>query len=78
MTTAHDRLYVVSEALRATGMVADSQKLTYIPDTIISLSDEQTARQVIHLCEVLEDCDDVQHVHSNFDVPEDILEKISG
>ncbi len=78
ITTAHDRLYVVSKALRAAGLVADSQKLTYIPDNTISISDEHTAQQVIRLCEALEDCDDVQHVHANFDVPEEILEKISG
>jgi transcriptional/translational regulatory protein YebC/TACO1 len=71
-------LYVVSEALRAAGVAADSQKLIYIPDITIPISDEPTARRVIRLCDGLEARDDVQYVHANFDVPEDLLEKISG
>jgi YebC/PmpR family DNA-binding regulatory protein len=62
------------------GNPASSGRVAYLfrRKTTISISDEQTAQQVIRLCEALEDCDDVQHVCSNFDVPEDILEKISG
>jgi transcriptional/translational regulatory protein YebC/TACO1 len=44
----------------------------------VLLTDEQTASQVVKLCDALEDNDDVQHVHANFDIPEDILAKISG
>lgn len=78
ITTAHDRLYVVAEALRAAGVMADSQKLTYIPDTTIQIADESTAAQVVRLCDALEDNDDVQNVHANFDVPEEVLSKISS
>ena len=78
VTTAHDRLYAVADALRQSGVTADSQKLTFIPDTTIPLSDEMIARQVLRLCQALEDNDDVQHVHANFDVPEDLLVRISG
>jgi YebC/PmpR family DNA-binding regulatory protein len=78
VSTAHDQLYSVAEAMKAAGLAADSQKLTYVPGTTVLLTDEQTASQVIKLCDALEDNDDVQHVHANFDIPEDILAKISG
>jgi YebC/PmpR family DNA-binding regulatory protein len=78
VATAHDQLYSVAEAIKAAGLAADSQKLTYIPGTTVLLTDEQTASQVVKLCDALEDNDDVQHVHANFDIPEDILAKISG
>jgi YebC/PmpR family DNA-binding regulatory protein len=78
VTTAHDRLYAVADALRQSGVAADSQKLTFIPDTTIHLTDESVAQQVLRLCDALEDNDDVQHVHANFDIPEDILARITG
>jgi YebC/PmpR family DNA-binding regulatory protein len=78
VTTAHDRLYAVADALRQSGVAADSQKLTFIPDTIVQLTDESVAQQVLRLCDALEENDDVQQVHANFDVPEEILARISG
>ena len=78
VSTAHDQLYSVAEAMKAAGLAADSQKLTYVPGTTVLLTDEQTASQVLKLCDALEDNDDVQHVHANFDIAEDILAKISG
>lgn len=76
ITTSADRLYAVGEALKAAGAAIDSQKLTFIPETTVQLTDEHTARQVIRLCDALEENDDVQHVHANFDVPDDILAKL--
>ncbi|MHA3770676.1 YebC/PmpR family DNA-binding transcriptional regulator [Verrucomicrobiota bacterium sgz303538] len=76
--TAHDQLYAVGETLKKAGIEPDSQKLTYLPDTTVQITDESTAAQVIRLCETLEDNDDVQHVHANFDVTEDVIAKISG
>ncbi len=35
------------------------------------------AEQTLKLIEMLEDLDDVQNVHANFDIPDEILEKIS-
>jgi YebC/PmpR family DNA-binding regulatory protein len=78
VSTTHDQLYSVAEAIKAAGLAADSQKLTYVPATTVLLTDEHTASQVVKLCDALEDNEDVQHVHSNFDIPEDILAKISG
>jgi len=78
VSTAHDQLYSVAEAIKAAGLAADSQKLTYVAGTSVVLTDEHTASQVLKLCDALEDNDDVQHVHANFDIPEDLLAKITG
>lgn len=74
--TSPDRLYAVGEALKTARVAAEAQKLTYIPETTVLITDEGAARQVIRLCDALEDNDDVQHVHANFDVPEELLAKI--
>jgi YebC/PmpR family DNA-binding regulatory protein len=78
VTTAHDRLYAVSEALRKAGIDPDAQKLTYIPETTIQITDESAAAQVIRLCDALEENDDVQNVHANFEVTDDLLAKVSA
>jgi YebC/PmpR family DNA-binding regulatory protein len=75
--TAHDQLYSVAEVLKTAGVVTDSQRLTYIPETTLHIGDAQTAAQVIRLCDALEENDDVQSVHANFEVPEEVLAKVS-
>lgn len=77
VTTAPDHLYAVAEALRKAGIEPEAQKLTFIPQNTVAVADEQTASQVLQLCDALDDCDDVLQVHANFDIPEDVLTKIS-
>jgi YebC/PmpR family DNA-binding regulatory protein len=77
ITTAPDHLYSVAESLKNAGVPADSQKLTYLPDNTVPVYDETVAAQVLRLCDALEDNDDVQNVHSNFDLPEELLAKLS-
>ena len=43
------------------------------PTTTVRVEGDQ-ARKVINLVETLEDLDDVQRVHANFDVPDEVLE----
>jgi len=78
VTTPHDQLYQVGEAVKNAGINIESQKLTFIPDTIVAVTDEELASQVLRLCDVLEDNDDVQSVHSNFDISDKLLTKLSS
>src|SRR5438046_3443682 len=73
ITTSHDQLYAVAEALRNAGVTTDGQKFTFIPDTTVPVADETVARQVLRLCDALEDDDDVQNVHSNLEIPDELL-----
>ena len=77
LTTAPDQLYAVAEALKTAGLGADSQKLTYVAASSVEVTDEVIAAQVLRLIDALEDNDDVQQVHANFDVPESILARIT-
>ena len=74
--TSHDQLYAVAEALKHASVTIDGQKFTFIPDTTVSVADEEAAAQVLRLCEALEDDDDVQNVYSNLDIPEEMLAKL--
>jgi YebC/PmpR family DNA-binding regulatory protein len=73
---SHDQLYAVAEALRHAGVTTSGQKFTFIPDTTVPVVDEATALQVLRLCESLEDDDDVQHVYSNLEIPDEVLAKL--
>ena len=48
-----------------------------IPQNYIKLEGAQ-ATQMIRLVEALEENDDVQNVHSNFDVDQKLLEEVAG
>ena len=71
--TSHDQLYAVAEALKNAGVTTDGQKFTFIPDTTVPVADETVARQVLRLCDALEDDDDVQNVYSNLEIPDELL-----
>ena len=77
ITTSHDQLYAVAEALKQAGVTLDGQKFTFIPDTTVHVADEAAALQVLRLCESLEDDDDVQNVYANFDISEAEMEKLA-
>jgi transcriptional/translational regulatory protein YebC/TACO1 len=77
-TTAPDRLAAVAEALRLASIAVGSQKLIYVPRTTVSVNDETTVAQVLRLHDALDDNDDVLNVYSNFDLPPELLERLSG
>ncbi len=78
ITTAPERLYAAGEILREQGVIAESLKLTYIPENTVAITDETVAGQVLRLCEALDDYDDVQNVHANFDLSEELLARLSA
>jgi YebC/PmpR family DNA-binding regulatory protein len=78
VTTPQDRLYQVGEALRIAGINAESQKLTFLPGTMVTIDEEQLASQILRLCDALEENDDVQNVYSNFDISDELLTKLTN
>ena len=76
--TAPDKLDKVLEALKQNGLAALSAKLTHVPQNTVAVNNEADARKVLELVEALEELDDVQHVHVNFDIPDRIMEKIEA
>ena len=46
------------------------------PTTTVALSDPAGAKAVLRLIDVLDDHDDVQNVHANVDIPDDVLEAV--
>ena len=67
----------VLEAVKAAGIAPASSSVAYIPQNYIKLEGQQ-AGTMIRLMEALEEHDDVQNVHANFDIDQKLLEEVAG
>jgi YebC/PmpR family DNA-binding regulatory protein len=67
----------VSSALEATLGEADSAKLVWKPQTLTPV-DEDTSRTLMKLIDTLEDDDDVQTVTANFEMSDEMMERLAG
>lgn len=65
----------VRTALQRAGIDYDSADASFLPSASTAL-DADAARKVFKLIDALEDCDDVQNVYANFDVPDDVLAEV--
>jgi YebC/PmpR family DNA-binding regulatory protein len=68
-------LVPVRKALQEAGIDYDSAESSFLPTMSVPL-DEEAARKVLRLIDALEDSDDVQNVWANFDVSDEIMEKL--
>ncbi|HVE87091.1 MAG TPA: YebC/PmpR family DNA-binding transcriptional regulator [Myxococcales bacterium] len=75
--TEPNSLHAVALELEKAGLKLGEQKWTYVPESTIHL-DEDNARKMLRLMELLEDSDDVQHVHANFEIEDALLEQLAG
>ncbi len=76
VTCAPDDLGAVRESLEKQFGDPDRAQLDWKPQNTVVI-DEQAAGTLIKLMDVLEDNDDVQRVAANFDIPEDVMERLS-
>jgi len=65
----------VRTALQGAEIDYDSAEATFLPSVTVPL-DEDGAGKVFRLIEALEDSDDVQNVYANFDVSDEVMEKV--
>jgi len=70
-------LVPVRDGLREAGIEYDSAEANFLPTMNVPL-DEENAKKVFRLLDILDDQDDVQNVYSNADVSDEILEKIEA
>ncbi|MFI9602310.1 YebC/PmpR family DNA-binding transcriptional regulator [Streptomyces sp. NPDC004069] len=70
-------LVAVRTALQEAGIDYDSADANFVPTMQVEL-DEEGARKIFKLIDALEDSDDVQNVFANFDVSDEIMEKVDA
>jgi YebC/PmpR family DNA-binding regulatory protein len=67
----------VRNALEQAGVEMDSAEMAYRASSLVPIDEEQ-ARKLLRLIDALEDSDDVDAVHANFDAPADVLARVAG
>ena len=67
--------HAVRLAATDAGLTVESAEMAWLPTVSVPLEDD-VARKVLRLVDVLEDLDDVQNVWANFDVSDEVLESV--
>ena len=76
ITTPED-FNTVKAALENAKVPVESAEVTMLPKNYVVL-EGKAAEQMLRLMDALEDLDDVQNVYANFDIPDEIAEKVDG
>lgn len=69
-------LHNVKKSLEEAGFEVESSELTYEPENTVEIEDEDKARKVLKFMDALEEDEDISNVFSNFDIPEEVMEKM--
>ncbi len=75
--TDYKDLDTVRNALEEQGIKIENAEITYIPQTTVHLEGKE-AEQMLKLMDALEDNDDVQNVYANFDIDDEVMEKMQA
>ncbi|MFJ9817095.1 YebC/PmpR family DNA-binding transcriptional regulator [Streptomyces sp. NPDC101151] len=70
-------MVAVRTALQDAGIDYDSAEANFVPTMQVEL-DEDGAKKIFKLIDALEDSDDVQNVFANFDVSDEVMEKVDA
>jgi YebC/PmpR family DNA-binding regulatory protein len=77
ITTEPASFEAVRKALEGSGVPIENAELTMQPKQTVAVGEDKAAA-VLRLLEALEEDDDVQQVYANFDIPADVLERVSA
>lgn len=72
--TTPDELDAVKQALEKKNLAPATAEVTMLPQNYVRV-EGGTAQQLLRLLEAIEEQEDAQHVYSNFDIPEQILQE---
>jgi len=77
VTTPPAAFEKVKKALEAQGVIVENAEITMQPKQTVPVGEDK-AVGVLRLMESLEEDDDVQQVYANFDIPTNVLERVSA
>lgn len=75
VTSSEENFQQVKEAITRGNIEYSLAEITMLPQNTVRV-EGQDAKQALRLVEALEEHDDIQHVYANFDVPDEMLERI--
>ena len=71
--THSDKLYEVKDQIVRQELAVNEAELIYKPKSLIKIADRSKAEKIINFTQSIEDHDDVQKVHANFDIDEELI-----
>lgn len=77
VVTAPEDFESVKEGIEKAGLTPTITEITMIPKTTTKIKGKK-AEQMLKLMEALDDSDDIQHVYSNFDIPDEVFAMLAG
>jgi YebC/PmpR family DNA-binding regulatory protein len=67
----------LKKALEAKSIPIELAEILMVPSSYVPISDVEAARKIIATMDEFEDHEDVQNAYANFNIPEDIIAKVS-
>jgi len=67
----------LKKALEEKEIPMEMAEISMVPQTMVAIDDEKTARKVISLMEAIEDHEDVQNAYANFDISDEVMAKFA-
>jgi YebC/PmpR family DNA-binding regulatory protein len=67
----------LKNTLKEKGIAIAAAEISMVPQSTVSVGDAATAQKIISLMEAFEDHDDVQNTYANFDIPDEVMARIS-
>ena len=77
ITCDPDAYEELKKALQEKEIATEVAEISMVPQNTIEINDEHKARRIISLMEAFDDHDDVQNAYANFDIPDEIIARIS-
>ena len=77
VTCAPEAYNELKAALEEKNLPLENAEITRVPETTVKVEDPDVAQRIMALIDEFEDHDDVQEVYANFDIPDEILDKLS-
>jgi len=77
ITCDPDAYEELKKTLQEKEIATEVAEISMVPQNTIEINDEHKARRIISLMEAFDDHDDVQNAYANFDIPDEIIARIS-
>ena len=65
------------KALEAQEIPMEVAEISMVPQNMVGIDNEAVAKRVVSMMEAFDDHDDVQNAYANFDIPEEMMAKLS-
>ena len=73
--TAPEDFETVKQAIETAAITFETAEVTMLPSNTTDLTGKD-AEKMIKLMDAMDDCDDVQKVYTNADIPDDLMESM--